>query len=242
MTALVVLSHEPADCVNRMTQSWEKTTCPDHLVVAYGGAASEFGRIKGVKAFIADPRLRTRDHQREKQSYTGALQAAVAAISGEDWDALYFAEYDMQPLVGDLWQRLRKWAEQEKADLLCHRAWRIDDTLHPHLRQHLASREWLEWIARVSKRTENHIILSCMGCGQWWRREALEAVLALGEPIPAYLELQLPTAAHHLGFRVRGMGEQDRFVLPTPLPKGAREAMSAAGAWIIHPDKTQWHD
>ncbi len=241
MTALILLTHEPADRVNRMAAAWRTLTAPDELVVAYGGPEMEMGAIEGTKAFIADMRLRTRDHQREKQSYTGMLKAATAAISDRNWDALYLAEYDMLPIVPDLWSRLRRHAEAERADLLGHRAWRIDDTLHPHYSNHLSSRDWLAWLAGFSRREDPSVVLSCMGCGQWWRREALEAVLSMGEPVPAYLELHLPTAAHHLGFRVRGMGAQDRFIHTGPLPPGARESMAAEGAWVIHPDKSLWH-
>jgi hypothetical protein len=242
MTALVLLSHERADHVNRMTRYWQDATSPDHLVVAYGGPESEFAAIVGPKVFVTDARLRTRDNQREKQSYTEALQAAVAVIKNQRWDSLYLAEYDMLPLAHDLWQRLGDLAAEQSADLLCHRAWRIDDTLHPHLRQHLASSAWMAWLAGFSQRPEKSVILSGMGCGQWWQRDTIEAALALGEPVPAYLELQLPTVAHHLGFRVRGMGEQDRFVLTAPLSPGMRESMKAEGAWVIHPDKTLWQE
>ncbi|MEM0897102.1 MAG: hypothetical protein AAGJ79_09445, partial [Verrucomicrobiota bacterium] len=54
-----------------------------------------------------------------------------------------------------------------------------------------------------------------------------------------YLELFLPTAAHHLGFRVRPMPpSQTGFILP----KGgwsaeAREQAKTAGAWAVHPVK-----
>ena len=77
-----------------------------------------------------------------------------------------------------------------------------------------------------------------MGCGQFWRREALEAVIAQGdEPEPAYLELQLPSVAHHLGFRLRGLGEQDRFISNHVIPGGEPELMRDIGAWVMHPVK-----
>ena len=77
MTALLLLTHEPAARVARMVDYWRNTTGPDEIVVAYGGPVEEFGKIKGRKAFIDDPRLRTRDHQRERQSYSGVLRGAM---------------------------------------------------------------------------------------------------------------------------------------------------------------------
>jgi hypothetical protein len=242
MTALLLLTHEPAECVNRMTRAWREITSPGQIILAYGGPRHEFALVEGQKVYVEDPRLRTRDHQREKQSYTKLLQQAVGALQKESWDALYLAEYDMLPLVPDLFTRLRDHASRERADLLGHRAWRIDDTLHPHYSHNAANADWLGWIQSISIRDEKSVILSCMGCGQWWSREALEAVLALGEPVPAYLELHLPTVAHHIGFRVRGIPEQDVFMRSQPFPREvSRDQLKRQGAWLMHPDKSLWN-
>lgn len=240
MTALLLLSHEPAANVNRMVEFWQKKTNPAHIIVAFGGAESEFDAIEGKKIFIGDPRLRTVDHQREKQSYTGVLTAAVEALAECDWDSLYLAEFDMLPLSDSLFNHLRSHADSENADLLGHRAWRIDDTLHPHYGNHIAITEWENWISKLSFREDKNVVLSCLGCGQWWRREALEAVTVIGEPVPAYLELHLPTLAHHLGFRVRGLKAQDTFVSTEPFPAERATQFDAEGAWIMHPHKTLW--
>src|SRR5690606_28861815 len=150
MTSLLLLSHEPADCVNRMTAAWREITSPQHTVVAYGGPACEFDRIEGHKVFVDDLRLRTRDHQREKQSYSAVLRLATAAISDQNWEALYVAEYDMLPIIPDLWDRLNQRAASERADLLAHRLWRIDDTLHPHYSNQISSGNWMDWLAGFS--------------------------------------------------------------------------------------------
>jgi len=240
MTALLLLTHEPADRVNRMIDGWEAKTRPAHIVVAYGGSENEFAAIKGKKVFVEDPRLRTNDHQREKQSYTRVLEGAVRLLADCEWDSLYLAEYDILPIVDDLFERLREHADSEKADLLGHRAWRIDDTLHAHYSNHIAEHRWLDWIAGISIRDDKNVVLSCLGCGQWWRREAVEAVIALGEPVAAYLELHLPTAAHHLGFRVRGITNQDPFVSTNPFRGHDEASLAAKGAWLAHPFKSLW--
>jgi len=242
MIALLLLTHEPADRVRRMVEYWRKAVDPGEIVVAYGGPREEFGKIEGRKAFIDDPWLRTRDHQRERQSYTRMLKGAMDALEGAEWEWLYLAEYDMLPLDSSLLDRLRERALREGADLLGHRAWRIDDTLHPHYASHLATPEWLNWIGSVSRRSNKRVVLSCMGCGQFWGREALESVVAQGEPVRAYLELQLPTVAHHLGFRVRGLDEQDRFISNQVIPDAKPELLRDIGAWILHPVKKLWAD
>lgn len=240
MTALLLLSHQSAPCVNRMIRYWRERTRPDHIVVAYGGPGEEFDGIEGDKVFIDDPRLRTKDHQRECQSYHQVLSAAVALLENRSWEQLYLAEYDMLPIAADLWSRLREKADIERADLLAYRSWRIDDTLHPHYAGLGDRIRWAEWIRSISVRENPEIVLSCMGCGQWWRRPAVEAVVRAGEAVPAYLETQLPSVAHHLGFRVRGMGGQDRFVIPEETTPEQRSQMIRDGAWVVHPDKTLW--
>ncbi len=242
MTALLLLTHQPAEAVNRMVERWKTLTSPDQVVVAYGGPPEEIERIEGNRVLIQDPRLRTKDHPREKQSYTEVLRKACEALKGEAWEHLYLAEFDIEPVVPDLFARLKARSTVEDADLLGHRAWRIDDTLHPHYASHGHLTAWRNWVRSISCRKDSEVVLSCMGCGQWWRRAALEAVLEKGEPHPAYLEVHLPTVAHHLGFRVRGMGDQDAFIRTEPLGPRPRSRMIDQGAWAIHPVKTLWSD
>ncbi|MFC7338058.1 hypothetical protein ACFQY0_12770 [Haloferula chungangensis] len=238
--ALVLLSHERAERVNRMVDRWRSITRPYLIVVAFGGDASEFESIKGRKVFVDDSRLRTTDHQRERQSYTEVLRKSVQSIADDDWDALYLAEFDMLPIVSDLWKRLEQRAEAENADLLGHRVWRVDGTFHPHYSNLATAPEWFEWIRTFSIREESAVVLSCMGCGQRWRREAIQAVVDIGEPVRAYLELHLPTAAHHLGYRVRGLSDQDQFVSSDQLATSAIPSMKQNGAWVVHPVKGEW--
>ena len=239
-TALVLLSHEPADRVHRMVVHWKETTTPAQMIVAFGGAPTEFERLECPAVFVEDRRLRTRDHQRERQSYTGMLRDVLAVLPAEGWDFLYLAEFDMLPAVPDLWVRLQERMDAENADLLGHKVWKLDDTLHPHYSSHLATPGWLEWIGSISCRSSRGVVLSCMGCGQYWRKAAIQAVVAAGEPAPAYLELHLPTVAHHLGFRVRGIPDQDRFVSNFEIPGTTPALLRDLGAWVIHPVKRLW--
>ncbi len=240
MIALALLTHEPAPRVARMVEFWQRFTSPKHIVVVYGGPAEEFEKISSRKVFVDDPRLRTNDHQRERQSYTEVLSAAMGSLESAEWEWLYLAEYDMLPVDREIWRLLSGRADAEKADLLGYRMWRIDNTLHPHYASHLATPEWIERTASLSCRAKKNVILSCMGCGQFWRRGALQAVLESGESVPAYLELQLPTFAHHLGYRVRGMANQDQFISNVEIPGATVGLARDLGAWVYHPQKNLW--
>lgn len=241
MTALLLLTHEDSLRVERMVDYWRETTHPSVIVVAYGGTRGEFDKLECRKVFIEDPRLRTRDHQREQQSYTSVLRSALEEIADDEWDWLYLAEYDMLPLDKQLFEKLENHARSENADLLGHRMWRIDDTLHPHYANQLRTSKWMDWIASISKRTDPKVVLSCMGCGQFWHRDALQDVIAEGEPEPAYLELQLPTVAHHLGYRVRGLKHQDQFISNHVFINASANMIRDTGAWVMHPLKNLWN-
>ena len=54
--------------------------------------------------------------------------------------------------------------------------------------------------------------------GSLWRREAFDAIATTDESFPIYLEMYLPTMAHHLGFRLCDLGEQNDFIRPVPVP------------------------
>jgi hypothetical protein len=60
------------------------------------------------------------------------------------------------------------------------------------------------------------------------------------DPFPVYMELYLPTLAHHLGFRVRDFGDQNRFVQVLKDATGDIDRARAEGAWTLHPIKRLW--
>src|SRR5437588_3100213 len=98
----VILSHQPPAAVEKMTAWWGRCVPSDSILIAYGGGKVAFeGVIHKQKFFIDDLRLRTRDHQREFQSYNGLFQGAARFLHTCDrnFDFVYFAEYDHLPLV-----------------------------------------------------------------------------------------------------------------------------------------------
>src|SRR4051794_36530600 len=92
----LLLSHQTAAELAPVLEIWEQVAGPENLLLAYGGTRSNFDAIKfAPKFFVDDPALRTRDHQREKQSYTGMLrQAAEWMRARPEFAYLHFVEYD----------------------------------------------------------------------------------------------------------------------------------------------------
>jgi hypothetical protein len=239
----LILSHQPAAAVSKMLAHWNQCVPNESILIAYGGARNEFEAIEHQKKFfVDDARLRTRDHQRELQSYTGLFQKATEFLSkeGGKFRFIHFAEYDHLPLVPDLNRRQIERLSTEGADLLGFHLHRIDGTNNPHFLYHAANEKFASYWSKISRRSESQVILSLFGSGSFWNREAFCAVAAVGEPFPIYMEIYLPTLAHHLGFRVRDFAEQNRFVRVLKDESSNVEEARKQGAWTLHPVKRLW--
>lgn len=239
-----------------------KVAPEDILLAATHPDEREFAAIEHTqKIHVRDPRLRTRDHQRERQSYTGVFAAAArwleekekpappdAAAAGESFDAVHLAEYDHLPLRPDLGVCLLDALRADGADVLGHEVRRVDGTNFPHYLYHLADNRFVPFWAEFSRREDadaRAAVLSMFGSGSVWTRAAFLAMAAVAEPFPVYLELWLPTVAHHLGFRVRefpAAAGGARFVSSLGERRDEIAAARAAGAWTLHPVKTLWEE
>ena len=240
----LILSHQPAAAVAKMISYWEGCVSGNSILVAYGGPNSQFDQIQHKqKFFVDDPRLRTRDHQRELQSYTKLLQLASEFLNtrGNEFQFVHFAEYDHLPLVADLNERQIERLTTENADLLAFHVHRVDDTSNPHFLYHAQDDRFMPYWAKITRRPEPEVVLSMFGSGSFWTREAFCAVCAMEEPFPIYMEIYLPTLAHHLGFRVRDIGEQNRFVCALENDIGSTKQARKQGAWTLHPVKRLWN-
>ncbi len=252
----VLLTHQRAAAVAAMLAWWRETgVAPgDVLLVLTHPDEREFAAVDHPQKIpVRDPRLRTRDHQRERQSYVGVFAAVArwlreAGNGREEIAALHLAEYDHLPLAPDLGDRLLGTLRAERADVLGHEVRRVDGTNQPHYLYHLADRRFAPFWAETSRRRDadaRAAVLSMFGSGTVWTPAAFLAVAALAEPGPVYLELWLPTAAHHLGFRVREFPPEAggaRFISSLGERRDQIEEARAAGAWTLHPVKTLWEE
>lgn len=239
----MILSHQPAPAVAKMIAHWGNHVPQESILIAYGGPKNEFQAIEHrQKILIDDPRLLTRDHQREFQSYTELFQTAAEFLKthGDQFHFVHFAEYDHLPLVTDLNERQIQRLTAQDADLLGFHLHRIDDTSSPHFLYHAADDKFMSYWRGISKRSEPEVVLSMFGSGSFWKREAFCAVSAIKEPFPIYMELYLPTLAHHLGFRIRDFGEQNRFVRALETEIVGVDQARSEGAWTLHPVKRLW--
>jgi len=239
----LILSHQPAAAVSKMFVHWNQCVPNESILIAYGGTKSEFDAIQhNQKFFVDDPRLRTRDHQREFQSYSRLFQAAAEFLErqGDQFRFVHFAEYDHLPLVPDLNERQIERLTAEGADLLGFHVHRVDGTNDPHFLYHMADDKFMSYWSGISRRREPEVVLSMCGSGSVWNREAFRAVCAVKEPFPIYMELYLPTLAHHLGFRVRDFGEQNHFVRVLKDETSYVDHAREEGAWTLHPVKRLW--
>lgn len=239
----LILSHQPAGAVMKMVDYWKHYVPIESILIAYGGTRGGFETVEHQnKFFVDDPRLRTRDHQHELQSYTRLFQSAAEFLKtrGDQFRFVHFAEYDHLPLVPDLNERQIARLAAEGAELLAFHVHRVDDTNNPHFLYHAADEKFMNHWARITRRSEPEVVLSMFGSGSFWSRDAFLSMCAMDEPFPIYMELYLPTLVHHLGFRVRDFGEQNRFVQVLTDATADVDQARTEGAWTLHPVKRLW--
>ena len=239
-TLAVLITHQEPAAVAKMLRYWIGVEdC--HLLIAYGGPKHYFLEIDHEpKLFISGSRLRTRDHLRERQSYTELVRAVSAEIRGLPYLHIWLMEYDHLPVTRDTLRQIRSFAEAESADVLGFQVKRLDNTHSPHYLSHAFDPKFHAFWNEVSRREDRAVVLSMIGTGSLWRREVFDEIAQYEEPTPIYLEIYLPTLAHHLGYRVRDFGEQNRFVSSLPKPYFNLAWAQEQGAWTIHPLKTAW--
>lgn len=226
---VVVLDHRDPARVAALLEYWSPRFAPaNDVLLAYGGPAGSYANLSWPqKVFIGDSRLRTRDHQRELQSYREVFTRVSGWMEGREYTHVLFMEADHLPLVTDITSRHVDALNAEDADVLGYELERFDHTLHPH------------WLHARACGWDDGVTLSMLGTGHFWRREAWDAVARSPLGAELYLELHLPTAAHRLGFRVRPFPEeQGRFVQSDPRRiVHSPQRAEAEGAWTIHPWK-----
>jgi hypothetical protein len=235
----ILLTHQKADQVQRMLEFWSCNVLNADILVAYGGEGSEFLRIDAPrKIYVDDERLRTRDHIREKQSYSKVFHAASRAVNSHQY--VWFVEYDHIPIDSSVCEKLINRLKSERADAICFHLKRVDKTGSPHFLSYAWDSEAYSFFEKVSCRLDKKVVLSMFGSGSFWTRETFQAVAEWEDPFPIHLEIFIPTIAHHLGFRLRDIADQNQFVQADSRPNWTLAEARDQGAWTVHPMKMMW--
>ena len=238
-TINAILTHLPPSEVRAMVSWWDKEMSGCETLVVYGGRRESFEELEVPESvFVEGDRHCTKDHQRERQGYSAAMSAVAAWLEGRDYRYVNFLEYDVLPLVSDWPEKLEVAIEEEGAGMLCHDLQRIDGTNDAHFLNHSHDSAFGEHWESISVRADPSVVFSSLGAHTFWQREAFEAVASCPEPVPIYLELNMPTAAHHLGFRVRPVPDAEGFMRPLgDFSESEIAAARAGGAGAVHPVK-----
>jgi len=234
----ILVTHRSGEDFGRLREWWSLRFPEDLLWVAFGGSAEEFASLPYPrKVFIDDPALRTDDHQREKQSYSGLLTAMVPVVKAENPDLVYLCEYDHLPLAEGFMDLQIEEMKGEGADVMAHHLERVDRTSSPFALAHDSDPGFVHFLKSVSRRPDPGVLLWMFGSGSLWKREAFLVTASLLPPTRCYFELALPTVAHHLGFRIRRWNAARHMV--TNLPSGNVSVTSAGqrGCLTVHPIK-----
>lgn len=240
-TLNAILTHQTAAQVGRMAEFWTSALPASDILIIHGGKREEFEKIRHPhKAFVSDPRLRTRLHRRERQSYGEVFRHIAAGCRG--FTHVLFAEYDLYPLVpvAELYEAYAEYLLKERADAIFRLLYEVQGTCQEVYLPYRDEPEFTAFWKSVSVRPDPGVVLWALLPGSFWTAEAVMAVAAVEEIHPTYFEIHLPTLAHHLGFRLRPLSD-DRFVIygGQPLDKKLDE-LRRQGAVVAHPVKFLW--
>lgn len=234
----VVLTHLDGEPLDRLRERWSSVCKVEDLWIAFGGEKSRYDSLGlGRTVFVGEGGLKRMDNQRGMQSYTEIFCAMAPVIEREKPDFIYLCEYDHLPLRSDLNSLQMAEINSARADVMGHFLSRIDGTGHPHYLQHSADPDFHRYWDSVSLRENKQVVLTMFGSGSFWSREAFLAISKQEQKIPCYVELYLPTMAHHLGFRVRCWDETRHMISNLPSRKWTIEAARNRSCLSIHPVK-----
>lgn len=224
---LLLLDHRDPASVEKTICLWTKAGFDrENVLLAYGGSQDAFQKISHPQKFLlTESKHRTSDHQRERQSYREIFSRTTDWMHDRPFTHVLFQEYDHLPMVSDLPARMLRCLAEQKADVLAYHLGRVDASTNPH------------WLATVTDTYEQQIALSMLGTGHFWTRGAWQAVARDITLADWYLELDLPTTARRLGYRLREIPAQGRFVQNLPTKRPDPHSALAAGAWTLHPVK-----
>lgn len=240
----VIICHLSPAQAQAVVERW-RTVEPESIqLLAYGGTKADYDRLPpDLNAiYIAEDSLRTNNHARERQQYSGIFKSASHWLAQNDVAAthVHLAEFDVIPLVDHPGLLLVRSLQEEDADVLGFGLVDLTGTTHPHYRHEMSGAKLLEYLNGASMRELRTRLIAMLGCSSIWTRECFDAVAQLDTP-RVYLEVAMPTLAHHLGYRVRPMPEaQQRFVTFQGDYTSRIEEYRQKGAWLVHPCKLYW--
>lgn len=234
--AWVVLTHESAISVTNMLNHWRDIGC-QRVVVIHGGSYEEFLKIEWEECyFINSDRIRTKDHQRERQSYSDVFKLIFESLSLDGIENLYFTEYDQIPLRSRFVDEIESRALENRGGVLFSGLKRVDGTSNAIWLNHLYTGELVDEIERCSV-MGNKRILSAYGFGQLWSISAFCKVAQHQSQPLVYLELWLPSIAYHLGCSVGELGLDCEYNSHLCQDFDVEKMVESKLACVIHPVK-----
>lgn len=245
-TCHIIICHASPPEAELIYRTWRNQDPNALALIAYGGTEENFNNLsESIKAvFVPDFSLRTKDHARERQEYSGVFRKAVAwmAVQPEEITHVHVVEYDVFPAAKNVGALLYAALLREDADVIGYGLYDFTGTIHPQNRHQLADPDFSGFISSSSKRENSSRLITMLGCSSYWSRPSFDEVATLKGVPPVYLEVAIPTLAHHLGYRVRPVPAfQEKFVTFEGDLTSCIRDFEKQGAWLVHPCKHWIH-
>lgn len=204
----LVLTHRPAEAVDRQLDWLSKTYPQERFAIAYGGPLDQFENIRfSQKLFIDCPTLRGPLHD---QSYTAIYQSAYQKLVEPEPGIthLYLMEYDHWPLTPDAFDRLHRGFETLRCDFAGKDCVNRTGTNWLHAIRYGKDPGFQQFLHGFTTRGDSpHAIYGCLANGFALTRQALHDFARLEHLPGIYTEVYTPTALHHLGYKSGNFSE-----------------------------------
>ena len=242
--ATVVICHLDAEQTLSVFRQWKSNDAEALVLIAYGGDPEEFGKLDpSIEAiFIGDDKLRTTAHVRQRQEYQGIIREAYRWLLGRGSPAshIHMVEFDVFPAVREAGRKLAEMLEADHADLMGYGLRDLSGAIHPHNTYELSNSNFMDFLRKISVREETGRLVSMLGCSYLWSFECFEAIATTEAP-GVYLEVGIPSTAHHLGYRVRPVPpSQENSVTFQGDRSDMIDHFRQHGAILVHPCKAIW--
>lgn len=243
--ATIVICHLPAPETLEIFKRWQANDIDATVLIAYGGEDAEFRKLDpSINAiFIEDPNLRTTAHVRQRQEYQGAIIGAYRWLkdNGKGMSHIHLVEFDVFPAAKEAGKRLAEILESERADLLGYGLRDLSGAVHPHNSYELSNPNYLDFLKKISKREICDRLVTMLGCSSFWSFECFETIATTESP-QVYLEIGIPSTAHHLGYRVRPVPPSQEISVSFQGDRSEEiNDFRKRGAILVHPCKAIWN-
>ena len=237
--ANIIICHQDNLFLQKLLSHWLAYASEENIWLAYGGKEKDFLKIQWEnKFFIKDPYLKPENSLRPWDTYHSYQEvfSQASLILPDIYDYIHLTEYDDIPIQKDINEQQIEYLQKEKANIICYNLQRVDQTNYPVYLAQCKNEKFSSYLQSISVRKAKNLIFKTLGYGLFFEKKAFFRLATLKKTPLCFLEIAIPTFAHHLGFRIRSK-KRDSYSHYFSSHKGKFQEQFNLESWSQHPVK-----